>query len=153
MGDTIKVRLAEDKRIEEENCVDDPSNAKADNPSNAKANVNTIPINNDDTLYYITKSRVRKAHFDSTGAITKDEIEAGMLDLPAAIANKNSQLTCKKANCKSVVTGKSVSWVPRTHELEVKNRPGQTVEEHNIMSRLNKLFDSEISTWSYNASG
>ena len=57
----------------------------------------------------------------------------------------------EKTKYKYVVTGKSVSWVPRTHELEVKNRPGQTAEEHNIMSRLNKLFDSEISAWSYNA--
>ena len=62
--DTIKVRLAEEKRIEEENCAD---NHPSFNPSNAEANFNTIHVNNDDTLYYTKKSRVGEAHFDSTG--------------------------------------------------------------------------------------
>ena len=62
MQDTIKVRLA-DEKTERENCVDDSSLPN----SNAKTNNNTIPENNDDTLYYITKSRVGRAKFDSTG--------------------------------------------------------------------------------------
>ena len=129
--DIVKVRLVEEKTTEEENYVDDPSNAKV--------NINTIPENNDDALYYIIKSRVGKAHFDSTRAITKDEVEAGLLDLLAAIDNQDSQLTREKTNYKPVVTGKSMSWVPRTHELKVKNRSGQTEEEYATISRLNKL--------------
>ena len=66
MRDTIKVRLAEEKAEREENCADDSS---LDNFSNAKANNNIIPENNDDTLYYITKSRVGRSKFDSTGSL------------------------------------------------------------------------------------
>ena len=84
MRDITKVCQEGEKKIKEENCVEDPSNAKAEG--------NTIPENNDNTLYYITEYRVEKAHFDSTSATTKDEVEAGLLNLLAAIVNKNSQL-------------------------------------------------------------
>ena len=94
---------------------------------------------------------VGKAVFDSTGAITISEIQAGLLALPTEIDNEKSQLTRARTKYEPIVTGQSMSWIPNTHELKIKNRLGQTEEERGIMSRLEKLFDGQISTWSYKA--
>ena len=76
----VELRSRIKSRLAEESIEEEIRNITL-NISKPKTIDNTITENNDNTLYYIHKSMVGKAVFDSTGAITINEIQAGLLVL------------------------------------------------------------------------
>ena len=137
MGAMIKGRTAAEETTEEGN-----DDVTAANESTDKTNVN---IDNSESLFYIHNARAGKIDLDANaGVVHHDELEAGLLGLPT------SEKT-RQTNYNAVMHGGSMSWVPTTHELKIKNRIGKTEKDRDIMQKLEKLFGGDISSWSYEA--
>ncbi|KAL7530309.1 hypothetical protein ACHAXR_007396 [Thalassiosira sp. AJA248-18] len=85
-----------------------------------------------------------------SGVFLQQDLDSGLVALPNNIDNEASQKIRdnSRTSYKTAVHGSSMSWVPSTHKVEIKNRLGKTAKEHDIIQRLEKLFDGEISTWS-----
>ena len=101
-----------------------------------------------DTMYYIRDAQLGKLELDSSGIILKQELDDGMLKLPPEIDNPSAAKTRERTNYDSVQTGATMNWVPRTHELKIKNRQGQIESDQDIVK---KLFKRKISGWSHEA--
>lgn len=117
---------------------------------NANAN-NNDDNGTKDTMYYIRNAQLGKLELDNSDVILKQELDDGMLKLPPEIDNPNAARTRERTNYDPVQTGASMNWVPRTHELKIKNRQGQIESDQDIVKKIKKLFERKISGWSHEA--
>ena len=134
----LKQRLADEKRHALAREVS----------SSSKANVKS---DNSNTLLYTYNSRIGRITLDESGVVLVSEFVSGLIDLPDQLNNKKSASARSRLKYEVATHGCSMSWVPNTHELTIKNRTAKKEKDSKIMSKLEDLFNKEISTWSHEA--
>ena len=74
------------------------------------------------------------------------ELETALLALPSEINTKEHESTRLRLNYEPANHGAAMSWIPKSHELRIKNRLEKTASNQSIVKRIENVFDHEIST-------
>ena len=94
------------------------------------------------TVYYIYQSRAGKMDVrDKPNLLRK--LKAGLIDLPDHLGNAKADETRSRTGYEVVLTGASMSWIPKTHELKIKNRAQKTKTAVDSVKSLHDLFDGK----------
>ena len=100
------------------------------------------------TLYYVYRSRAGKIDVRNKPNLIK-KIQAGLIDAPAL--DGNAQDSRHRTGYDVVVSGTTMSWIPRSHELKIKNRAKRIQGAVDSVMSLHALFNGEKTIFNQDA--